>query len=170
MSKLGDLLGYGQAEVGKPYVFGAEGPNAFDCSGLMQFIFGKIGVNLPRTAAEQQKYATPVATPQPGDLVFWGGPAYHVAMYVGNGQVLSAPHAGANVRIQKIWGNPTYGRVKGVGSSNSVIAAGYGAVQPVALGIDSTLDKIGGFGRLILFAAGGAALVILGGFKTFKGK
>lgn len=105
------VIAWGKAELGKPYVFGANGPSKFDCSGLMQYIFGKSGVKLPRTAAQQQRYATPTNKPRAGDLVFYGKPAHHVALYLGNGKMLAAPHTGANVRIQSVYGNPTFGRV-----------------------------------------------------------
>lgn len=108
---VGSIIASGMKEVGKPYVFGNEGPNSFDCSGLMQFIFKKNGVKLPRTAAQQQRASTRVKTPRPGDLVFYGNPAHHVALYLGNGKMLAAPHSGANVRVQPVYGNPTYGRI-----------------------------------------------------------
>lgn len=162
------LIQYGMTQVGDPYVYGAEGPNAFDCSGLMLYIFEHFGVKLPRTAAQQQKYASPVSTPRPGDLVFWGAPAHHVALYLGGGKVLSAPHTGAKVRVQDVWGNPTYGRVKGV-VSNPTATAAAGAVLPVALGIDDALAKLTTSGRLLLFVAGGLGLVGLGLWVSLKG-
>jgi cell wall-associated NlpC family hydrolase len=109
--KVASIIASGMKQLGKPYIFGNEGPNSFDCSGLMQFIFGKNGVKLPRTAAQQQKFAKRVSKPVPGDLVFYGYPAHHVALYLGNGKMLAAPHAGANVRVQPVYGSPTYGRI-----------------------------------------------------------
>jgi cell wall-associated NlpC family hydrolase len=109
--KIGSIIAAGMKQLGKPYVFGDEGPNTFDCSGLMQFIFKKNGIKLPRTAAQQQKVAKRVSKPQPGDLVFYGYPAHHVALYLGNGKMLAAPHSGANVRVQPVYGKPTYGRI-----------------------------------------------------------
>ncbi|WP_019926011.1 C40 family peptidase [Nocardia sp. BMG111209] len=97
-------------QAGDPYVYGAEGPNAFDCSGLVQYSAQQAGIkNMPRTASEQY-YATrnhPVspADLQPGDLIFpdaqfneAGGPG-HVMIYVGNGQVVEAPHTGDHVKV-----------------------------------------------------------------------
>jgi hypothetical protein len=163
------LIKYGMTQVGDPYVFGAEGPSAFDCSGLMLFVFEHFGLKLPRTAAQQQRFAKPVTgAPRPGDLVFWGAPAHHVALYVGGGKVLSAPHAGANVRVQDVWGSPTYGRVPGV-LSNPTVAAGAGAVLPVALGIDTALGNLAASGRVLMFVAGGLALVGLGLWSITKG-
>lgn len=91
--------------IGVPYVWGGESPSGFDCSGLMQYVFGAEGVSLPRTAAEQQECGTPVAKGdlQPGDLVFWGEPAYHVAMYIGNGEIIAAPHTGAYVTTMSLY-------------------------------------------------------------------
>ncbi|WP_288479076.1 C40 family peptidase [uncultured Clostridium sp.] len=91
--------------IGVPYVWGGESPSGFDCSGLMQYVFGAEGVSLPRTAAEQQECGTPVAKGdlQPGDLIFWGEPAYHVAMYIGNGEIIAAPHTGAYVTTMPLY-------------------------------------------------------------------
>lgn len=93
------------AQVGKPYVWGATGPDSFDCSGLMQWSWAQTGVALPRVAADQQSWATPVPISQiqPGDLVFFGAPAHHVGMYVGNGMMIDAPHTGATVEVVPIW-------------------------------------------------------------------
>jgi cell wall-associated NlpC family hydrolase len=93
------------AQLGKPYVWGGTGPDVFDCSGLMQWSWDQVGIHLPRVAADQQAWATPVpiSQVQPGDLVFFGNPAHHVGMYIGNGQMVDAPHTGANVEVTGIW-------------------------------------------------------------------
>jgi cell wall-associated NlpC family hydrolase len=109
--RVGSIISSGMKELGKPYVYGNEGPGSFDCSGLMQYIFKENGVRLPRTAAQQQRVAKRVSNPKPGDLVFYGYPAHHVALYLGHGKMLAAPHTGANVRVQPVYGNPTYGRI-----------------------------------------------------------
>uniref|UniRef100_UPI002628B088 C40 family peptidase n=1 Tax=uncultured Clostridium sp. TaxID=59620 RepID=UPI002628B088 len=103
--KIQDIISYGEQFIGTPYVWGGESPSGFDCSGLMQYIFANYGVNLPRTAAAQQQCGTPVSQGnlQPGDLVFWGEPAYHVAVYIGNGQILVAPHTGTTVTIMNLY-------------------------------------------------------------------
>ena len=91
-------------QLGKPYVWGAEGPNSFDCSGLVYYVYkNAAGKTLPRTAAAQ--YGTGVAVSksnlQPGDLIFsstdGSGRVTHVAIYVGNGQMIHAPRTGKNV-------------------------------------------------------------------------
>lgn len=109
--RVGAIISSGMKQLGKPYIFGNEGPSSFDCSGLMQYIFKQNGVKLPRTAAQQQRVAKRVKSPVAGDLVFYGYPAHHVALYLGNGKMLAAPHSGANVRVQPVYGNPTYGRI-----------------------------------------------------------
>jgi cell wall-associated NlpC family hydrolase len=93
------------AQIGKPYVWGGAGPNTFDCSGLMQWSWAQVGVHLPRVAADQQSWATPVpiSDVEPGDLVFFGSPAHHVGMYVGDGLMVEAPHTGATVDLTSIW-------------------------------------------------------------------
>ena len=61
--------------LGIPYVYGGESPSGFDCSGFTQYVFGKAGISIPRTASAQQHAATRVSNPKPGDLVFFGSPA-----------------------------------------------------------------------------------------------
>jgi cell wall-associated NlpC family hydrolase len=99
--------------LGVPYQWGGTSPTTgFDCSGLVQYVFGQLGVSLPRTSEEQATVGTPVASvadAQPGDLVFYepgpGGPG-HVGIYIGNGQIIDAPHTGTNVQIQPV-GQPS---------------------------------------------------------------
>lgn len=90
-------------ELGKPYQWGAAGPDSFDCSGLTQFVWGKAGVYLAHYTGSQWNEGTHVATPQPGDLVFFGTDHYHVGIYVGNGEMIDAPHTGAFVREEPLW-------------------------------------------------------------------
>lgn len=169
------VIAYAQSELGKPYVFGAEGPNSFDCSGLMQYVFGLAGVKLPRLAHEQQNATTPVATPQPGDLVFWGKPAYHVALYIGNGKIIAAPDVGENVQIQNIWGQPSgYGRVSGVNTVISqvqgAVGGALGSVADSAIGavVQPLLDGAKGILYPSLFAAIGGLLVVGGGWLLVR--
>lgn len=93
-----------RSALGKPYVWGASGPSGFDCSGLMQWSYAHAGIHLPRTSQEQ-RYAghqVPLSQAQPGDLVVYRSDASHVAMYVGNGQVIHAPYPGAPVRYDPV--------------------------------------------------------------------
>jgi cell wall-associated NlpC family hydrolase len=95
------------SRVGMPYVWGAAGPTAFDCSGLVQWSFAQAGVVMPRVAADQARTgpAVPVSQLQPGDLLFYRfdptAPGYisHVAIYLGKGLMLQAPQPGENVEI-----------------------------------------------------------------------
>ena len=93
------------AQVGEPYQWGASGPNSFDCSGLTMWAWAQAGVGIPRVAAQQQAWTVPVPISQlePGDLVFFGNPAYHVGMYIGDGLMVDAPHTGADVSVSPIW-------------------------------------------------------------------
>jgi cell wall-associated NlpC family hydrolase len=92
------------AELGKPYSWGSGGPDSFDCSGLTMWAWGHAGVSLPHQSAEQQSMGTsiPQNQLQPGDLVFFGSPAYHVGIYLGNGMMIHAPTTGDVVKISPI--------------------------------------------------------------------
>jgi cell wall-associated NlpC family hydrolase len=102
---------YALAQLGKPYVWAAEGPNAFDCSGLVQAAYGSAGVALPRTARPQYRATTPVAisTLLPGDLLFFAtnksdwNTIHHVAIYIGKGKMVHAPTFGDVVKVSPIW-------------------------------------------------------------------
>ncbi|MFI1929666.1 NlpC/P60 family protein [Streptomyces sp. NPDC020330] len=90
--------------LGRPYVWGANGPSGFDCSGLMQWAYAQAGVSLPRTS-QAQRYAgrmVPLSQALPGDLVAYRADASHIGMYVGNGQVIHAPYPGAPVRYDPV--------------------------------------------------------------------
>lgn len=98
-------LAFALSQRGKPYRFGAVGPGSYDCSGLTLSAWRAAGVSLDRTAAAQFHDGVAVAKSdlQPGDLVFfYGGSPGHVAMYVGNGYVVHAPHPGASVTLIKM--------------------------------------------------------------------
>ncbi|MBB3600996.1 cell wall-associated NlpC family hydrolase [Mycolicibacterium sp. BK556] len=93
------------SRLGRPYVWGATGPDRFDCSGLVQWAYAQAGVHLDRTTYDQINDGVPVSRSQvrPGDLVF--PHAGHVQMAIGNGMVVEAPHAGANVQISRMGEN-----------------------------------------------------------------
>lgn len=96
---------YAMSQLGKPYVWGAAGPGSFDCSGLMLFAWAAAGRSLPHSSRSQYASTTrvPVSQIKPGDLVFFGSPIHHVGMYVGNGQMVEAPHRGASVKTAPIF-------------------------------------------------------------------
>src|SRR5262249_13146684 len=98
--RAGIVVRYAYAQLGKPYAWAAAGPNAFDCSGLTMAAWAAAGVYLPHNAAMQWSAMPHLARSslQPGDLVFYSG-LNHVAVYVGNGQVIHAPTFGDYVRI-----------------------------------------------------------------------
>jgi cell wall-associated NlpC family hydrolase len=81
-----------RAQVGKPYRYGAAGPDSYDCSGLTQYAYRSAGIELPHSSRSQSEMGTPVdrANLQPGDLVFFYQPVSHVGIYVGDGQMVDA--------------------------------------------------------------------------------
>ena len=98
------------AQLGKPYVWGGAGPNSFDCSGLIQYAYAAAGIALPHSSRMQSGIGTPVAYAdlQPGDLVFHYSPVSHVGMYIGNGQMVSAPTSGDVVKITELRFMPAF--------------------------------------------------------------
>lgn len=113
-------VGYALEQVGKPYVWGATGPDTYDCSGLVQRSYAMAGVSLPRTSREQARVGTPVelADLLPGDLLFWAynpgdlGTVHHVAMYLGDGRIVQAPQPGEYVEVTSLWLNGYAGAVR----------------------------------------------------------
>jgi cell wall-associated NlpC family hydrolase len=99
------------SKLGRPYVWGAEGPDSFDCSGLVQWAFAQAGVRMPRVTDQQWVTGPqiPLSQAQPGDLLFWRSdptnPGYisHVAIYWGDGKMLHAPHTGDVVKLVPIY-------------------------------------------------------------------
>jgi cell wall-associated NlpC family hydrolase len=106
-----EVVNIARSLLGIPYVYGGESPSGFDCSGFTQYVFGKAGISLPRTASAQQSAATPVSDPKPGDLVFFGSPAWHVGIYTGNGMMIDSPREGKSTSERPIFsGVSGYGR------------------------------------------------------------
>jgi cell wall-associated NlpC family hydrolase len=118
----GSILGVARQAIGTPYVWGggnSKGPTlgGFDCSGLAQFAYMKgAGIDIPRVTGAQQAKATRISASEakPGDLVFFGSPAYHVGIFSSTGKMIHAPHPGTLVREESISnvtpGPVTYGR------------------------------------------------------------
>lgn len=104
-------INYALAQIGKPYVWGAAGPDSFDCSGLVQQAWKAAGVDIPKftqTQYEQGGRQIPLSQAQPGDLIFWGygrdpGATHHVALYLGNNEIVHAPQPGETVQRVQLW-------------------------------------------------------------------
>jgi hypothetical protein len=126
----GDVVADASQYLGVPYVYAGETTSGMDCSGLTQKTFRDLGVTLPRTAAEQQKVGTPVASlaqAQPGDLLFFGQPAYHVAIYAGNGNLIESPEPGKTVHEVPIYQQPTsISRIIGATGGTDISTTGVG--------------------------------------------
>lgn len=97
-------VSFAYAQLGEPYVYGAAGPSAWDCSGLTMGAWAAAGVSLPHNTRMQYAATTPVSTSalQPGDLVFFYSVSQHVGLYIGGGQVIHAPYPGQPVKIESM--------------------------------------------------------------------
>ncbi|MDQ1723570.1 MAG: peptidoglycan DL-endopeptidase CwlO [Frankiaceae bacterium] len=112
-----------RTRLGLAYVWGATGPDTFDCSGLTSWAYRQAGVAIPRTAAQQWFAGPPVALSQlaPGDLLYWAtdltnaNTIHHVAIYLGNGRMLAAPHSGAFVREENVYWDGFFGATRPAG-------------------------------------------------------
>jgi cell wall-associated NlpC family hydrolase len=104
------------AQQGDPYIYGAEGPNAFDCSGLVQYSYGRAGLTMPRSADEQYRHVRHIrkVNLQRGDFLYWhsGGHVFHTAVFAGRhggtGWVWEAAHTGTNVGLHRVWDAPRW--------------------------------------------------------------
>jgi len=105
------------SKLGSPYVWGAEGPDTFDCSGLVQWAYAQAGLSLPRLASDQYFASRPVDVSQmlPGDVLVYAyepgveSTIHHITMYIGNGQMVHAPHTGDVVRVVPVYFDGLYG-------------------------------------------------------------
>ncbi len=110
------VIGIANNYQGVPYVYGGSTPHGFDCSGYTQYVFGQMGLDIPRVAASQANWAQAVShsNARAGDLVFFhsaSGYVYHVGIYAGNGKMWHAPHPGTAVRLANLYsGRVTFGR------------------------------------------------------------
>ncbi len=107
-------VNYALAQVGDAYVYGAAGPDAFDCSGLTMMAWAQAGGGLPHSSRAQQGSGTPVSSDslQPGDLVFFYSPVSHVGIYIGGGQMVHAANPGTDVVISDVFSMPYSGAVR----------------------------------------------------------
>ena len=92
-----------RSQLGVPYVWGGASPAGFDCSGLVSWVYGRLGIDLPHNAAALYGVGRPVplSSLRPGDLVFFGGLG-HVGLYVGSGRMIHAPQSGRSVEIEAL--------------------------------------------------------------------
>lgn len=113
-AKAAKVIAFAEAQIGKPYVWGAVGPDSYDCSGLTQDAWKAAGISLPRTTWDQVKVGTTVQVDdaKPGDLVFFYDDISHVGIYIGGGEMIHAPKPGANVRTESIYYMPIHSVVR----------------------------------------------------------
>jgi cell wall-associated NlpC family hydrolase len=108
----GKLVKEAMRYIGTPYVWGGTSPGGFDCSGFVQYVYKQMGVSLPRVSYQQANAGKEIGLNQlrPGDLVAWDNSsrnngADHIAIYIGNGQIIEAPKPGSAVRVRKLGKN-----------------------------------------------------------------
>ncbi|MCR8744913.1 SH3 domain-containing protein [Romboutsia lituseburensis] len=122
--KVQAIVDIAKDQIGKPYVWGAEGPDTFDCSGLTYYVYGKVGIKLPRVSRDQYGVGTYVSRSnlQPGDLLFsstdGSGNITHVGIYIGNGEMIHSPKPGANVQTTNI--NSSYWQNAHIGAKRVI--------------------------------------------------
>lgn len=144
-----DIVEYARTQLGDPYVWGAEGPNAFDCSGLVEYVYRHFGLTTPRTTAAMMGGGSnliPISRAElrPGDLIFsnWiGKPHSHVGIFAGNNQIIEAPEPGQTVKITSLgpgyWSHTdAYRRVPGIDGAAAPVPGGSGGGG----GIDDALS------------------------------
>ncbi len=112
-----EALRYALTRRGDPYVWGAAGPSAFDCSGLVMWAYAQVGISLPHYTVDQYNMGIHVAQSQlqPGDLVFFYAGIQHVGLYLGNGLMVDAPDFGQTVKVEPVMWNVYVGAVRIVG-------------------------------------------------------
>ncbi|MDQ1739079.1 MAG: peptidoglycan DL-endopeptidase CwlO [Pseudonocardiales bacterium] len=126
-----DIVAAAEKYLGVPYVFGGSTPSGLDCSGLVQRAYADLGISLPRIAADQAHVGTAVsslAQAQPGDILAFGEPAHHVAIYLGNDRMIAAPEPGDKVKIQSVYETPaSIRRVVPAAGATDVTGSGIGS-------------------------------------------
>jgi peptidoglycan DL-endopeptidase CwlO len=140
-----DVVADAKQYLGIPYVWGGESTSGLDCSGLVQKTFGDLGIKLPRVAADQAHAGTPVdslADAQPGDLLFFGDPAYHVAIYAGDGQLIESPEPGKTVHMTDVYQTPTsIRRIVDSAPDTSDTSGGLSATDLTAAGLNAAVAR-----------------------------
>ena len=110
----GAAVVFAMAQVGEAFVYGAAGPDAWDCSGLTMMAWAQAGVSLPHSSSAQYSSGPHIAASdlQPGDLVFYYQPISHVGMYIGNGMIVNAENPSAGVKVTGLYSMPYTGAVR----------------------------------------------------------
>ena len=108
------ILEAARTRIGDPYVWGATGPNAFDCSGLVMWAHQQLNITIPRTSQDQIAGGHAIARKdlQPGDIVAFYGNASHVGVYAGHNKVVHAPYQGQSVSESSLDSMPYYGATR----------------------------------------------------------
>ena len=108
----GGIIGIAASLSGIYYRYGGTTTAGFDCSGFTSYVYRQVGKSIPRTAEAQRAASTKVSNPVPGDLIFFGYPAYHVGIYAGGNQMYDSPRTGKTTGLHVIWTqtNVSYGR------------------------------------------------------------
>ncbi|MFI5895261.1 transglycosylase SLT domain-containing protein [Actinoplanes sp. NPDC051513] len=140
-----DVVSAAKKYLGTPYVFGSTDPDkGLDCSALVQRTYADLGIQLPRNSWQQAKAGQPVASlaeARPGDILAFDKPVDHVAIYLGNNQMIAAPKPGDHVKIQKVYEQPTQIR-RVVSDAAQVAAQNMAAVRPAALNGSGSLAGV----------------------------
>lgn len=108
----GSVVGLARSYLGDPYVWGGESPGGFDCSGLVQYVYGKMGISMPRLSYDQAAKGKRISmkNAQPGDLIAYGngpgGSVFHIAIYIGGGRIIEAPRPGRSVQVGRVHDTP----------------------------------------------------------------
>jgi peptidoglycan DL-endopeptidase CwlO len=165
----GDVVADATKYLGIPYKWGGTDPSTgLDCSGLVQRVYGDMGISLPRVAADQAKQGTAVASlaqAQPGDLVAFGSPVDHIGIYAGNNKIIVAPKTGDKVKVESVYTTPT--AIRRIlpsttnGSSTSSVSSASLSSLAQTLANGTTTTGSAGFGNLSsqynsLFTSAGA--------------
>jgi uncharacterized protein YycO len=148
-----DVVAAAKKYLGTPYVFGSTNPDkGLDCSALVQRAYKDLGIKLPRISSDQAKVGTKVdglSAAKPGDILAFGSPVHHVAIYLGHNKMIAAPKPGDHVKIQSVYEKPTHIR-RVIGTE---AAAGASAVRPASL---QGAGKLGAVPYSQMFVAAGA--------------
>lgn len=162
------------AQLGKPYQWGGIGPNSYDCSGLTSQAYKAAGVSIPRTALMQMhtgKAVPNIASASPGDLIFPYANGSHVAMYIGNNQLVEAPTAGKNVQVTHVYATAGGIRrmVDGGGTAVSVVGTNAPPGGGAAPGVATAVGNITNILKVISSPHKWGSLALIGIGMTFVG-